>query len=69
MSPVSKQRFVICNCSAMVETLLESQLFDHVRGAFTGATDTRSGLFEYANGGTIFLDEIGETSPLSLIHI
>jgi DNA-binding NtrC family response regulator len=63
MSPVSKQRFVVCNCSAMVDTLLESQLFGHVRGAFTGATDTRAGLFEYANGGTIFLDEIGETSP------
>jgi len=63
MSPVAKRRFVVCNCSAMVDTLLESQLFGHVRGAFTGATDNRSGLFEYANGGTIFLDEVGETSP------
>jgi len=62
MSPVSGQRFAICNCSAMVETLLESQLFGHVRGAFTGASDTRPGLFEYANGGTVFLDEVGETS-------
>ncbi len=62
MSPVAGQRFAVCNCSAMVETLLESQLFGHVRGAFTGASDTRPGLFEYANGGTVFLDEIGETS-------
>jgi DNA-binding NtrC family response regulator len=62
MSPVGQQRFAVCNCSAMVDTLLESQLFGHVRGSFTGATDTRAGLFEYANGGTVFLDEVGETS-------
>jgi DNA-binding NtrC family response regulator len=62
ISPVSSQRLVVCNCSAMVDTLLESQLFGHMRGAFTGATDTRPGLFEYANGGTVFLDEVGETS-------
>ena len=62
MSPVSQQRFAACNCSAMVDTLLESQLFGHMRGSFTGATDTRLGLFEYANGGTVFLDEVGETS-------
>jgi DNA-binding NtrC family response regulator len=62
MSPVAQERFAVCNCSAMVDTLLESQLFGHVRGAFTGATDTRPGLFEYANGGTVFLDEVGETS-------
>lgn len=62
MSPVTHQRFAVCNCSALVDTLLESQLFGHMRGSFTGATDTRPGLFEYANGGTVFLDEIGETS-------
>lgn len=62
MSPVAHQKFAVCNCSALVDTLLESQLFGHMRGAFTGATDTRPGLFEYANGGSVFLDEIGETS-------
>ncbi|HEY4949582.1 MAG TPA: sigma-54 dependent transcriptional regulator [Candidatus Acidoferrales bacterium] len=62
MSPVAQERFAVCNCSALVDTLLESQLFGHVRGSFTGATETRPGLFEYANGGTVFLDEIGETS-------
>ncbi len=60
MSPVAGERFAICNCSALVDTLLESQLFGHVRGSFTGATETRPGLFEYASGGTVFLDEIGE---------
>jgi len=62
LSPVAHQRFAVCNCSAIVDTLLESQLFGHLRGAFTGATETRAGLFEYANGGTVFLDEVGETS-------
>src|SRR6202041_2404835 len=62
MSPVTQARFAVCNCSALVDTLLESQLFGHVRGAFTGANETRAGLFEYADHGTVFLDEIGETS-------
>src|SRR3989454_3751606 len=62
LSPVAQNRFAVCNCSALVDTLLESQLFGHVRGAFTGATDTRPGLFEYADGGTVFLDEVGEMS-------
>ncbi|HYL10389.1 MAG TPA: sigma-54 dependent transcriptional regulator [Candidatus Acidoferrales bacterium] len=63
LSPVSQHRMAMCNCSALVDTLLESQLFGHVRGAFTGATDTRQGIFEYADGGTVFLDEVGEMSP------
>jgi DNA-binding NtrC family response regulator len=62
MSPVAQERFAVCNCSAMVDTLLESQLFGHMRGSFTGANETRPGLFEYADHGTVFLDEIGETS-------
>jgi two-component system, NtrC family, response regulator HydG len=62
ISPVGQQKLVVCNCSTMVDTLLESQLFGHMRGSFTGANETRMGLFEYANGGTVFLDEIGDTS-------
>jgi DNA-binding NtrC family response regulator len=54
--------FVAVNCGALTETLLESELFGHMRGSFTGATATHRGLFEEAHGGTIFLDEIGETS-------
>src|SRR6266446_5310128 len=62
ISPVSQQKLAVCNCSALVDTLLESQLFGHMRGSFTGATDSRPGLFEFANNGTVFLDEVGETS-------
>ncbi len=63
MSPAGDRRFAVCNSSALVETLLESQLFGYMRGAFTGATETRAGLFEFAQGGTVFLDEVGEMSP------
>jgi DNA-binding NtrC family response regulator len=60
LGPRRERRFVTINCSAVVETLFESELFGHTRGAFTGATDNKPGLFEVADGGTIFLDEIGE---------
>jgi len=62
-SPRRHEPLVAVNCSALVETLLESELFGHVRGAFTGATANKRGLFEEAHEGTIFLDEIGELSP------
>jgi DNA-binding NtrC family response regulator len=56
-------QFIAVNCGAITETLLESELFGHARGAFTGATQQRIGLFEAANGGILFLDEIGDVSP------
>ncbi len=58
--PRRDRRFVTVNCSAVVESLFESELFGHMRGAFTGATENKPGLFEAADGGTLFLDEIGE---------
>ena len=60
IGPRRDRRFVTVNCSAVVESLFESELFGHMRGAFTGATDNKPGLFELADGGTLFLDEIGE---------
>jgi DNA-binding NtrC family response regulator len=60
LSPAKGGRYVVLNCSAVVETLFESELFGHVRGSFTGATHDKAGLFEHAHGGTLFLDEIGD---------
>ncbi|MFO0751954.1 MAG: sigma-54 dependent transcriptional regulator [Thermodesulfovibrionales bacterium] len=65
LSRRNSKPFVKINCAAIPETLFESELFGHERGAFTGATETRKGKFEYANGGTLFFDEIGDI-PLSL---
>src|SRR6516165_1663586 len=62
-SPRRANRFVALNCSAIPETLLEAELFGHVRGAFTGAVGTRQGRLEQANKGTLFLDEVGTMSP------
>ena len=64
LSPVTTGNYVILNCSAVVETLFESELFGHVKGAFTGATNDKVGLFEHAHRGTLFLDEIGDM-PMS----
>ena len=62
-SPRAAAPFVSINCAALTETLLESELFGHVRGSFTGAVRDKAGLFEVAGNGTIFLDEIGEVAP------
>lgn len=64
VSPASKEPFVVCNCGALVETLIESELFGHKKGSFTGAISDSAGIFEAAGQGTVFLDEIGDL-PLS----
>ncbi len=69
LSPRREKPFVSINCGAFTETLLESELFGYVKGAFTGATANRKGLFEAANKGTIFLDEIGEMSPAMQVKL
>ncbi|MFN2501719.1 MAG: sigma-54-dependent transcriptional regulator [Pyrinomonadaceae bacterium] len=69
LSPRAEKPFISINCGAFTETLLESELFGYVKGSFTGAYSNRKGLFEAANGGTIFLDEIGEMSPAMQVKL
>ncbi|HLY59197.1 MAG TPA: sigma-54 dependent transcriptional regulator [Terriglobia bacterium] len=72
LSPAASGPFVVCNCSAIIETLFESELFGYVKGAFTGATQDKIGMFEYANGGALLLDEIGEmplTTQAKLLRV
>ena len=65
----SQGPFVAINCGALPETLLESELFGHAKGAFTGATSDKEGLFKSTAGGTLFLDEIGETTPAMQVRL
>lgn len=72
LSPVRSKPLGVANCSAITETLVESELFGYVKGAFTGANQDKIGLFEYANGGTVLLDEIGElplTAQAKLLRV
>jgi transcriptional regulator with PAS, ATPase and Fis domain len=68
-SPRRSRRFLAVNCGALAETLLQSELFGHEKGAFTGADTRRKGIFETADGGTLFLDEIGEISPSTQVKL
>jgi transcriptional regulator with GAF, ATPase, and Fis domain len=68
-SPRRDKPLITLNCSALTETLLENELFGHSKGAFTGATSNKQGLFEAANGGTIFLDEIGDMSLATQVKL
>lgn len=69
LSPRAGKPFVPINCSAMPDTLLESELFGHMKGSFTGAIATRRGLFEDADGGTVFLDEAGTVAPATQVKL
>ena len=68
-SPRKDNRFVTVNCSAIPETLIESELFGHEKGSFTGADSRKIGKFQYADGGTLFLDEIGDVSPAMQVKL
>ena len=69
LSPRSKKPFVAINCGGMSEGTIESELFGHVKGAYTGAVSDREGKFEYANGGTLLLDEVGEMPPATQVKL
>ncbi len=72
LSPASSNPFVTVNCSAIVESLMESELFGHMKGAFTGAFQNKIGVFEFANSGSVFLDEVGElplTAQAKLLRV